>query len=64
MATNYNTRTEIDTTYTPRISKSWLVMNIIKTWFWDDLEDWEDNRFWVDEWGTTFGTLYTTRPVV
>lgn len=54
-------RTPITTNYSVRPSITWEVMAIIQTWFWDDLQVWEDWKYWVDTWWTSFSTIYTTR---
>lgn len=62
--TNWNWRTIPTTNWTWRPSLIKIAIPIIYTWFWDDIEVWDDNKYWLDGWWETTGTNWTWRPKI
>jgi len=62
--TSYNVRNQVSTSYNVRPAVTGLVMSIITTWFWDDLQIWQDERYWIDTGGDSFSITYNTRPLI
>jgi hypothetical protein len=55
-------RTVITTDYTARIYPWYNVMAVIQTWLWDDIQVWEDDKYWWDAW--ILWTWYTARTII
>lgn len=55
-------RTPITTSYTKRTAPWDNCMAVIQTWLWDDVQVWEDNKYWWD--AGVLGTWYTERTII
>lgn len=64
MPSNYTTRTQVTSNYTTRPSLIKIAMPVIFTWFWNDLEVWDDTKYWLDNWWEILWTSYNVRPTI
>lgn len=56
------TRPIINTSWVKRYAPWENCMTIIETWLYDDLQNWEDDKIWWDNW--TIWTAYNIRPIL